>query len=208
MRRIRNMFEMVLVGVIAILSLMGMTLMIRASNLWSQEAAGWAQAIGTILAICGAVWVAERDARIRRDGEMAVARIASAEACSRVQKLRDTVEEAIVHLSKGSDGWLTADHLDKAIKTLDKRPQISISIVTQLAPLKNNCALTLAAAQGAIANGLEELRNIAPYDSNTPSSERRARGVAVSLIDSDLDLLRRQVKRLWDVTETLRTAAD
>jgi response regulator RpfG family c-di-GMP phosphodiesterase len=47
---------------------MGMTMLIRTSALWSQEAAGWAQAIGSIAAIFAAFVLGERQAsKARRD---------------------------------------------------------------------------------------------------------------------------------------------
>lgn len=63
MDRLRNILMNSMIGVVVVLSLMGMTLMIRASSLWSQEAAGWAQAIGSVAAIFGAYFLGERQAK-------------------------------------------------------------------------------------------------------------------------------------------------
>jgi hypothetical protein len=64
MSRFSKLFEVSLLGVIAILALMAMTLMIRLSSLWSQEAAGWAQAIGSVAAILGSFAIARGQALV------------------------------------------------------------------------------------------------------------------------------------------------
>lgn len=57
MNRLRQILVIALLGTIVLLGLMAAVLMIRFSPLWSQEAAGWVQAIGAIVAIGIAIWV-------------------------------------------------------------------------------------------------------------------------------------------------------
>lgn len=51
MKRLAKIFEVSLLGSIVFITLMAIVLMLRCSPLWSQEASGWAQAIGAVAAI-------------------------------------------------------------------------------------------------------------------------------------------------------------
>lgn len=69
MKRLVQILEIALISVIVVLAVMAAVLMIRFSPLWSQEAAGWVQAIGSIAAIAGAAWIASDQWRKTRDNE-------------------------------------------------------------------------------------------------------------------------------------------
>jgi len=70
-----NLSHSVIVSVIASLSLIGVLLLIRALStvLWSQEAAGWVQAVGSIAAIFGAFLLANvqhaNDRKLQREND-------------------------------------------------------------------------------------------------------------------------------------------
>lgn len=60
LERLSTIFATAILGLVAACGLFVTALIIRWSPLWSQEAAGWAQAIGSLLAIAVAIWVPHR----------------------------------------------------------------------------------------------------------------------------------------------------
>ncbi|MCC6071429.1 hypothetical protein ACFSQU_17970 [Massilia sp. GCM10020059] len=67
MERIARGLELAFIGVITTVALLGIVLTIRHTPLWSEEAAGWAQAIGSVVAVGVAIYVSDRQSKSARD---------------------------------------------------------------------------------------------------------------------------------------------
>src|SRR5256885_1177099 len=87
--KISRLMAVLVIGLILIVGFLIVILTIRTSPLWSQEAAGWAQAFGTIAAIVGTWFVArhqqEHGQRVLQ-AEVLSADKKKAEACFEVAK--------------------------------------------------------------------------------------------------------------------------
>lgn len=170
------------------------------------EWAYWVGAIGTILAVCGAIWISHRDNSLKRRDAMTIAILAATDSQSKVQQIGDALDKTIKDLSKGSENWLIETYFASAKKNLTSRPHLTIEVISQLAPLKGDCALKFAKIQNTISNVAAALREIEVYKNPDSSSMLRGKeGVTVNSIEHDLSILMTQRKKLWEVQEILRT---
>lgn len=172
------------------------------------EWAYWVGAIGTILAVCGAIWISHRDNSLRRRDAMTIAILAAADSQSKVQQIGGVLDKTIKYLSKGSENWLIEAYFTSAKTTLNSRPRLTIEAISQLAPLKGDCALKFAKIQNTISNVAVSLSEIEVYKLSNPDSLLNGKeGVAVMNIEHDLSILTTQRKKLWEVQEVLRTTS-
>lgn len=171
------------------------------------EWAYWVGAIGTILAVCGAIWIANRDSAIRRRDAMTIAILVASTSQSKVQQLGQIIDDAIKHLSEFDDDWLHERFLKLAKDVLRHRPSLSTETIAQLTPLNGSCALKFAQVQNAITNVCVALDKVKPYKlENAYSDHFGSIGVTKMIVDPEVHVLTHQRKKLWEVQEILRTA--
>lgn len=99
MKRTKEILELVLLGIVVTLGLLAVVLMIRWSSLWSEKAAGWAQALGSVAALAIAIWVPYRQHETDRALEAERQRLAD------VRRLK-AVKAVLVQICSLCDGIL------------------------------------------------------------------------------------------------------
>lgn len=113
------------------------TILMGPRSLWSSEAAGWAQAIGTIVAVLGAAWIAGwQDRKTRqRNAEQQIKKAKSVAGCFvPILKIIEYDVRHLKHLTLEAQNGMPVDVLKRAGYQFREIPP-SVSFVLQNADL-------------------------------------------------------------------------
>ncbi|QKY09527.1 hypothetical protein [Janthinobacterium lividum] len=177
-------------------------------GLASAEAASWVQAIGSMGAICGAIWIANRDTRMRREELLAIAIVSAADMQHKLQKLAQTIDRTIAFLVDNAGGYVPEAKIHEAINALTSRTPFTVEEVARLCPIDSKCAVRVARIQSAVENAKEILKSISCYAITTGHGEH-LRGADVSHTEGALGVLLAQRNAMSTVREVLgRTVRD
>lgn len=135
----------VLISVMAFL-FAGLGFALLRKPLESPEVAAWVQAVGSIAAIAGAVWIYQSQERQRRKKEMASAKITAANIIHRIVLIQSELQAYIAWVTEVSliDGNPLGFKFHS--ERLNGLPVCSQDELIRLAPLDQDCGLRLSSA--------------------------------------------------------------
>lgn len=121
-----------------------------AAGLGSSEWASWVQAVGSVAAIIGAIFIASSDSRHRRREVYSVALIGASEMHFAITMMRRDIQDLANELGAADMVDFSLSQLNMVITALNAQSNWTSEQISVLAPLPNNCALHIAMAQGRI----------------------------------------------------------
>lgn len=130
--------------------------------LWSQEAAGWTQALGSVVAIFAAIWIANRDTRIRNDKALVVASLAAAEMREGLVRLVTdlSVIRRISNRSNPVDFAVGGNARINVIDPICRLHLFKVEDLARLSPIPGGCARDIAQAHSHLSECKEEFNKI------------------------------------------------
>lgn len=151
----------------------------------SPEVAAWVQAIGSIAAIGGAVWIYQSQERQRRKQELASAKITAASIIHRIVLIQSELNAYITWLSEVAliDGNPAGFKFHS--ERLHALPVCSQDELIRLAPLDRDCGLRLSAAFDLIGSA-KVMSGVAVIDPRT-NNESEVRKVYAATMKKQLE---------------------
>jgi hypothetical protein len=164
-------YRPVLATLLTLSALLDMVLLGIAYDLSKSDWASWVQAVGSITAICVAIWIARQDTVLRREDGFAVARVVAVTLIHSARTLQIRANDARGVLEISSQIGYPASEIKHALSFIESRTWWSADDLAKLSPLPHGCAVALAEAQSFVHDAIE-LMNAAmtrsfqqrPYD--------------------------------------------
>lgn len=161
MKKLFERAEVILVASISILTLVCVLLFLRAFGqpLWTQEASGWAQAVGSVAAILVAIRIAHTDTRLRREDEYALARVAASDMIHSARIMKIRAEDCSHSLALAQQFGYRMPDLVHAAQYIQFLSWWTVNELAKLTPLPNSTAAKLASAQSFVRDALVLLQS-------------------------------------------------
>ena len=172
----------VVIGLVILLGTLAGFQMLSTSPLWSESGAAWVQAVGSIAAIVGAVWISKREQFERRDDAMTKAVLTAAVYLVPLRHLVRVLQNTIGRLDTapivepGAMEWIAM------LNDVQSRTRIPADDLMKFSALGKGCALNLAHANADL-NSCETLIGLiisgvdagAAYESRSRQAELLAK---------------------------------
>ena len=156
-----------------------------AQNIWclsKADWASWAQAIGTVAAVAGTIWLATRDDRRRASDAMAVARLTAAGMTYRVAVATSQVKEALVWIESASKFDCSPNDFGKWGEIIASLHVCSQAEELAVVPLPNRCAFALAGAKDRLHVAATLLKDFSAPTDRIVSEKRKGFAPQVSML--------------------------
>lgn len=145
-----RIFGFIAFGLVIALGILAFIQMLSVSPLWGESGAAWVQAIGSLGAIGGAVWIFQADRASKKADAEAIANLAAAKFGLQAFHVAAVLRSVLETVDSAQISDLGIEFLSDIQKTLSALPDWPMADLATLAPLPDKVAFNMGNAIGRL----------------------------------------------------------